>query len=264
MDRPLRDLRRRAPIGHRTPGLEVASRTGAGRRDTVRLRPDLVGFRHRFVWQFLQLQPQRATLIDTGMEWAARRIRRWFADHGRPPDDLKDILLTHGHLDHVGFAESLRRWSGATVHLHPLDEPITRGRFAYRGAARMCGVLERFGRAATRYRPPRIDAELQDGQRLDLWGGLEVVHLPGHTLGHVGFHCPAKQTLFIGDVVLVPRGRTSFPLRIFTVDDALNRRSAVRAAELDVDVVYPNHGLGGKYLVGELKRYARWHRRTVA
>ena len=234
------------------------------RRGGVRqLEPDLVGFDYGFVWQFLLLEPQRATLIDTGLLRAGRRIRKWFDEQGHPPQYLSDIVLTHGHLDHAGCAESLRRWSGATVHLHPADGSIVRGEFPYAGKSRFAGTLERLGRPLLRYRVPEIGAELADGQTLDRWGGLQVVHLPGHTPGHVGLYSPSRKLLFVGDAIIAPRGKASFPLDLFNCDGARNRRSVVRAAGLDLETVYPNHGVGGAYLVESLRRYAAGHGGTT-
>src|SRR5690606_2914534 len=106
---------------------------------------------------YLLIDGDDVTAIDTGMGLSGRRIQRWFRATGRSPQQLKAILLTHGHLDHAGCAEGLRRWSGARLYLHPDDLPITRGEFPYQGPARVCGFLEAAGRPMFRYQPPQID-----------------------------------------------------------------------------------------------------------
>ena len=103
----------------------------------VRFRPDLVGFRHHFVWHYLLLDGEEVVALDTGMDLSGLRVRRWFERTGRRPEQLRAILLTHGHLDHAGCAEPLRAWSGAEVFLHPADQAITRGEFPYRGWSRV-------------------------------------------------------------------------------------------------------------------------------
>ena len=64
-----------------------------------------------------------------------------------------------------------------------------------------CGRLERAGRAVLRVgQPAAIDVRLADGDELPFWGGLRVVHLPGHTLGHCGFYSRTHDLLFSGDL----------------------------------------------------------------
>jgi glyoxylase-like metal-dependent hydrolase (beta-lactamase superfamily II) len=60
--------------------------------------------------------------------------------------------------------------------------------------------LEAAGRVVLRYRPAKIDEFLSDGQRLPFWGGLRVIHLPGHTTGHCGFFSERHNLLFSGDM----------------------------------------------------------------
>ena len=48
--------------------------------------------------------------------------------------------------------------------------------------------------------PAIIDVPIADGDELPFWGGLRVVHLPGHTLGHCGFYSKAHDLLFSGDL----------------------------------------------------------------
>lgn len=112
---------------------------------------------------------------------------------------MRAILLTHGHLEHAGAA-ALRTRTGAPLHAHPLDAAHLEARHPYRGATRVCGALEAAGRWILGYEPPPIDAPLADGDVLPVWGGLRVVHLPGHTVGHCGFHSLRHDFLFNGDL----------------------------------------------------------------
>ena len=230
-----------------------------------RLREDLIGIRHPVVWQYLLIDGESVVSIDAGMGLAAWRVKRWFARSGRAPEQLKAILLTHGHLDHAGCAERLRQWSGAETYMHPADAPIIRGRFGYRGWARVCGTLEALGRPLTGYRLPRIDHSLEDGQVLPFWGGLRVIHLPGHTPGHLGFYSAKKKILFAGDSILAPFGSATFPLSIFNVDDRQVRDSVLRIADLDCDWIYPmHHRLLRRNLMPGIRRYAEARRSTDA
>ncbi len=130
---------------------------------------------------------------------------------------VRAILLTHGHFDHGGDTERIRRLSGAPVYLHPADRALpswlTHGLSA--------------------------DVDLHDGDELDFDGlRFRVLHTPGHTPGSVCFLCGTL--LFAGDTLFAGScGRTDLPGGSWQ-DMAASLR---RLAELDGDyTVYPGHG----------------------
>ncbi len=131
--------------------------------------------------------------------------------------EVRAILLTHGHFDHGGDTERIRRLSGAPVYLHPADRALpswlTHGLSA--------------------------DVDLHDGDELDFDGlRFRVLHTPGHTPGSVCFLCGTL--LFAGDTLFAGScGRTDLPGGSWQ-DMAASLR---RLAELDGDyTVYPGHG----------------------
>ena len=98
-----------------------------------------------------------AVLIDSGFIGDADRVRGAMLQLGRSPQDLRVILLTHGHLDHTCTAAALQRWNGAAVWAPAGDEQHVNGTFPYRGWSRVCGGLERAGKWLVRYRPPQVE-----------------------------------------------------------------------------------------------------------
>ena len=162
--------------------------------------PNLYSIRGIMGACFLLADGNASVMIDTGLFGEMIFIRRLFRRLGLAPSSLKAILLTHGHLDHAGNLARLKHWSGAKVFAHPAEQAHIDGAYPYQGINRWCGRLEATGRKVFRYQPARIDVFLHDGQTLPFWGGLQVIHLPGHTVGHCGFFSARHNLLFSGDV----------------------------------------------------------------
>ena len=187
------------------------------------------------------VDPEGAVLLDTGFPGDTRRIQRVMQDAGVGPRDVRAILLTHGHIDHAGCAAELKAWTGAPVYAHALEQPHLDGMFPYHGMARVCGVLESMGRAAMGYRAVTIDVTIKDGDELPFWGGLRVVHLPGHTLGHCGFYSAKHDLLFSGDLWtrFLMRTQTSPP--IFSDDVSMVPASMLKARAIGAHWMVPGH-----------------------
>jgi glyoxylase-like metal-dependent hydrolase (beta-lactamase superfamily II) len=160
---------------------------------------------------------------------------------GLKPQDIKAILLTHGHLDHAGNLAWLREWSQAPVYAHPLEALHLQGAYSYTGTARICGLLEGLGRRMLDYRPVSIDRIFEDGEELPFWGGLQVVHLPGHTDGHCGFYSKKRRLLFSGDLFASFFYGAGLPPVIFNSNPHLIPTSLEKARQLRPGWVIPNH-----------------------
>lgn len=192
-----------------------------------------------------------AVLLDTGMYGERTQIRWLLRRLGLEPGDIKAIILTHGHLDHGGNAAWAQRFTGAPLYAHPAEQAHLDGTYPYRGVARWCGRLERAGYAVFNYQPARIDRPIADGEVLPFWGGLRVVHLPGHTEGHCGFYSERHDLLFSGDLFASYFFNVHFPPPILNSCPHLLLGSVRRVLALDPRWIVPQHY---DVLDGELHR----------
>jgi glyoxylase-like metal-dependent hydrolase (beta-lactamase superfamily II) len=189
----------------------------------------------------LLLGPEGAVFVDTGFPTDLPRLRRALAEAGLKPSDVRAILLTHGHIDHAGNAAALRELTGAPLYAHPLEQAHLDGAYPYEGLAWICGLLEGVGRVVTNYRPVPIDVPLRDGDVLPFWGGLRVLHLPGHTVGHCGFYSARHDLLFSGDLWVRFMMRTQASPAVFSDDVSLVPASLRKARALGARWVVPGH-----------------------
>lgn len=215
-----------------------------------------------YVNAYLVAEEDGLTLIDSGLAGNDRKILRAVAEIGRKPADIRNILITHHHADHVGALAALLAKSGATAWVHPLDAPIVAGqrRRPAPNPGSMTGRV--FGPMISRLpqnNPPPAKAgrEVQDGETVPVAGGVAAIHTPGHTAGHTSYLMQGHGgVLFAGDAAAHMFGRLGKPLLIFTEDMAQVKESIRKLAALEFDTACFGHGgvvKGGA--VAEFRRY---------
>jgi glyoxylase-like metal-dependent hydrolase (beta-lactamase superfamily II) len=194
---------------------------------------------------YLIEDPDGLTLIDTGLRLAAPQILRQLEAAGRQARDVRRILITHAHLDHVGGLPALRAATGAQVIASAAERPVIEGMIPPpRPDPAQLSRLNRLMRVPQAAFPPTpVDRVVGHGDVLtEVLGGLEVLATPGHAPGHLAFWQPRARLLFCGDVMM-HLGGLRLPMAAATVDMAENKRSIRALARLNPQVICFGHGV---------------------
>jgi len=145
------------------------------------------------------------TLIDAGFPAKEAAVFGAIKALGRSADQLRHLIFTHGHPDHIGSAAAIVRQTGARTYMHPLDVSITESGGPFRPMRPAPGLLGQvlcrlFFNPNERIEPVTIDESMTDGEILPIAGGIAVIHTPGHCAGHVALLWRPGRMLFAGDV----------------------------------------------------------------
>ncbi len=192
------------------------------------------------------------TVIDAAMPGYYDDIPRELAAMGRSIGDVKALILTHGHSDHLGFAERLRTEQQVPVWVEEIDAPLARGEQkapAPLGKIRFAPFLGFLwlGLRNGGLRQPKVleVSTFGDGATLDVPGSPRVVLVPGHTPGSAALSVPSLGVLFVGDALAtyaVTSGRRGPQIAPFTADRRQALESLRRLDGITADLVLPGHG----------------------
>ena len=163
--------------------------------------------------QWLVAGDHGALLVDTGIAGTiTHHVVPALAELGVEPAGIAEVVITHADVDHYGGNAEIRALCpGARLRAHALDRPlieswelIARTRYGWYRAHGLNYDEETWRWLEDAAGPDTpLDGELLPGERLDLGGiELEVLHLPGHSLGHLGLLEPATRTAIVSDAVM--------------------------------------------------------------
>ena len=202
------------------------------------------------------------TLVDAGLPTSWARLVDHLAVLGRPLEQVRAVLVTHAHPDHIGIAERLRTQVGARVWVHESDAPMLATprqaarywrpersllRYVARRPAALGGPLHLVRNGGLRVPGVGEMHLLRPDERVDVPGRPYAVHVPGHTAGSTAFLFPDHGVAFTGDALVTEDaaiGRTGPCLicRAFTQDSRAAMASLDVLAGLDARLTLTGHG----------------------
>ena len=210
-----------------------------------------------YVNWFIVEDGDQLTLVDAGTPAGWKLLHESLRELGRKLSDIKALVLTHAHYDHVGFAERLRRELGIPVWLHEKDIPLSKHPALFRSERPPIVYLKDRGlrhvgvdflkRGAFFARPVKEVRTYASEGPVDVPGRPHMLHTPGHTMGSCSLHFPDRDLLIAGDAIvtwdpytgargprLVAKGATD------DTDRALRSLDAI--ASVDAGTVAVGHG----------------------
>ncbi len=213
---------------------------------TEELRPGIYQISLGIVNAFL-LDTGDLTLIDAGVPGSEEKILAAVREIGRKPAAIRRILVTHLHADHSGSLAAIKEASGAPAVMHQADAEMIRIGISSRPLKAAPGLINKLivnlvmaRRSPPGIEPVTVEEEIKDGQILEQCGGLQVIHVPGHSAGQVAFYLPDDGgILFVADAASHMMGLGYPP--IFE-DFELGLKSLKRLEKLDFQIASFGHG----------------------
>jgi glyoxylase-like metal-dependent hydrolase (beta-lactamase superfamily II) len=182
------------------------------------------------------------TLIDTGMSSGGKRVLDYVKTTlAKQPSDIKVIVITHAHVDHIRGARAIKNATGAKVAIHEEDAGYLAGTSKLPWPKGAAGYLFRI--FSIFFRSPKVDPEirLNDNEAIPN-SKLRVVYTPGHTPGSITLYDEGRKVVFVGDAIITRGGKLDGPPKQFTIDSAKAQASIEKISTLDFETLLSGHG----------------------
>jgi glyoxylase-like metal-dependent hydrolase (beta-lactamase superfamily II) len=199
---------------------------------------------------YLFKSKQGLVLIDTSVVGSLKILEPHLKRAGFQLQDISHILITHAHIDHVGGLAEIQAATKAEVWVHEIDAPFVRAGkpppyTEFSSLSLQDKLIGNFIMMFVGKEQPAapVQRELKSGERLDeLWEGLGLVHLPGHSPGHSGFYFSKERVLVGGDVMMHLTPWLTRPVAAFTEDVKQADESILKVASMKVATLAVGHG----------------------
>jgi glyoxylase-like metal-dependent hydrolase (beta-lactamase superfamily II) len=220
--------------------------------DALEVTGELSGHRIMTFYPVLFHDGISTMLVDTGLPWHLPALESAIESLGVHFSTLRGIMITHQDIDHISNARTLRKRSGATVMAHHGDIPYIQGErpLMKLNPALIASILAMIPesvreQAKAVYANPSsvpVDQQVNDGEVIPVGAGVQVIHTPGHTPGHISLYVPSEELLIAGDSLRVEKGDLVGPNKSHTSDMVQAMDSVRKMARLKVDQVLCYHG----------------------
>ncbi|WP_020063126.1 MBL fold metallo-hydrolase [Bacillus sp. 123MFChir2] len=194
---------------------------------------------------------KEAVLVDTGMPGQLEPIRTAMNDLGVPFEKLKAVIVSHQDIDHIGSLPEVvdASTNKINVYAHELDKSYIEGEFPL-----IKTDPERMNKEAWAslpkemqllyMNPPKckINQTLEDRHELPYCGGIQVIHTPGHTPGHISLYVKNGKTLVAGDAMICVDGSLEGPVERTTLNMNEALTSLEKYLDFDIESVICYHG----------------------
>ncbi|HEY8588248.1 MAG TPA: MBL fold metallo-hydrolase [Naasia sp.] len=258
--------------------LLTESPAGVKRRNAALIRnvaPGVHRLHHAYVNCYLIEEAGEITIVDAALPATWPLLGQALSAIGSSPAQVKALVLTHAHFDHLGFALRIRDEWSVPIWAHPHEAYIARHPYRYAHerpraiypiehprAVPILGSMARAGAFTVRgiddlnYYAP--------GQVLDVPGHPRVVFSPGHTFGHCALHLPDRDALITGDALVTLDPYTGWRgpqiVSAAATADTLQALASLEAlAETGARIALPGHGEPWKHgiagAVGRARAY---------
>lgn len=198
------------------------------------------------------------TVVDAGTPQDWKLLVSSLAELGASASDLDAVLVTHAHVDHIGFAEQARADAGAAVWIHEADAQAARtGKMTWKNERSSFGyllhgtfwatALSLGKRGAMKIIPVKEISSFADGEVIDVPGSPRAIHTPGHTPGSAAIAVESRSALMTGDAMCTwnaytGRGGPQIMPSALNMSNSQALESLDRLAVVTADVILPGHG----------------------
>lgn len=193
-------------------------------------------------------------LIDCGYPNFLPLIEEYAIKNNINLNNLTKLIITHHDFDHMGaLAEFKRRYPSIKVMAAKEDIPYIEGkRKSLRLQQAECiyeslpdeekPQADIFHKTLASVEDCKVDIALNDGDILDVAGGIEVIATPGHMPGHISLYHKESKSMVVGDALVLENGELSIALPKYTLDINEALRSIQKISNYDMDRIICYHG----------------------